>query len=370
MLLTLLVTVLLLPSAVLAAPADNSAAPVPLPGGVADPAGKTGYLANDKGGFDAVNLENGELLWDSKDAPRPLVAFDQFLVCQLPLADKPNQVRIVVLDVSQKGKRLLESDPVVFPDWVSVGLRHGRSFTSEGRIHKGELLLKWDAHAFYAGGAAPTPEIVKRAKMDASGVARVSLETGKAEQLEADKVPAEVAPKLPRELEKVASQQYWTGRDWKTTPFVAGNTVSALALNDTGGETAKLTLKRWELATGKELEAVELLKGKSLWPQVSPDGRYVFVHQALVKEQLPEGDYAWWVFSLEDGKQVAKLPYEQGLTTVLGPRAYFLVTGPRKGPPMGINAAQPRQIKAVDLKTGKTEWERPIEPQRTLPPLP
>jgi hypothetical protein len=343
---------------------------VPLPGGVADPAGKTGYLANDKGGIDAVNLETGELLWESKEAPRPLGASDQFLVCQLPVKEKANQVRIVVLDVSQKGKRMLESDPVVFPDWVSVGLTHGRTFASEGRLHKGELLLKWEAHAFYAGGAAPTPEIVKRAKKDASGVARVNLETGKVEMLEADKVPPEASPKLPRELEGVVSQQYWTGRDWKKAPLVVGNTLCALAVSDSGGGTAKLTLKRWDLATGKELEPVELLQGKSLWPQVSPDGRYLFVHQALVKEQLPEGDYAWWVFGLADGKQVAKLPYEPGLTTVLGPRAYFLTTQPRKGPPVGGALVQPRQIKAVDLKTGKTEWERPIEPQRMLPPLP
>ena len=44
---------------------------------------------------------------------------------------------------------------------------------------------------------------------------------------------------------------------------------------------------------------------------------------------LPPGDYAWWVYSLETGKQVAKLPYSGALTeaTVLGGRLYHLSGG-------------------------------------------
>ena len=120
------------------------------------------------------------------------------------------------------------------------------------------------------------------------------------------------------------------------------------------------------------LGTVTLLKGKSLWPQVSGDGKYVFVHQALVKEQLPPGDYAWWVFSLETGKQIAKLPYDGQLTeaSLLGDRLYHLAGG--QGRPVfgGGERVVPRSIKAVDLRSGKLLWERPVEGQRFLPPLP
>jgi outer membrane protein assembly factor BamB len=360
--------------AVAAGAKETDTAAVILPGGVADAAGKTGYLANDKGGIDAVNLETGELLWDSKEPGKPLIVRDQRLIIQVPVKDKPNQVRILALDVSKKGKRVLESKPVVFPDWVAVGLTHGRTFSSRGWIHKGDLLLVWNARAFYAGGAKPTPEIERRARKNAAGVARVNLESGKVDMLDADKAPKETGPKLPKELESIKSQQYWTGTDWKTTPIVAGKIVAALALKQAGGRQT-LNLKRWDLATGKEVETVSLLTGKSLWPQLAPDGRHLFVHQALVREQLPEGDYAWWVFSMETGKQVAKLPFvggSQGMT-VIGPRAYFMVAGERKGGrPFGGPGAfdQPRLIWAVDLKTGKKLWERAIEPHRELPPLP
>ena len=42
---------------------DASQGPVFLPGGVADPAGKTGYVTNATGGIDAIDLEGGRLLW-------------------------------------------------------------------------------------------------------------------------------------------------------------------------------------------------------------------------------------------------------------------------------------------------------------------
>lgn len=367
--LPLLAAALLL-SAAHAAPVPKDDTPpfVPFPGGIADPAAKTAYVVNTAGGIDAIDLDKGETLWDTKDPAKPLAVAGKKLIVQVAVAGKANAVRLVVLDTAAKGKKLSESDPVSFPDWVSIGGGYGRSFTSSARVEDGALLLTWDARAWYAGGAPPPPEVEKAARKHETGVAKVSLESGKVEMLAADKAPA--GPKLPKELEKVASRQYWTGSDWQTKPLIAGKVVSALDVKDQGGDKAVMSLKRWDLATGKEEETVKLLEGKSLWPQVSGDGRHVFVHQALVKEQLPAGDYAWWVFDLETGKEVAKLPYEGALAepVVIGSRLYYLVSGPRKIGPMPM--VQPRSVKAVDLKTGKVAWEHAIEGVKILLPLP
>jgi hypothetical protein len=174
---------------------------------------------------------------------------------------------------------------------------------------------------------------------------------------------------LPESLAKTLSHQYWTGSDWKTELFVVGKTVSALTVKEAGGLGA-MALKRWDLDTGKPLETVELLRGKALWPQLSIDGGYLFVHQGVVKEQLPPGDYAWWVFSLETGKQVGKFPFESVLNNVVvyGSRAYHLVDGKVKFQPGPT--VQPRSLRAIDLMSGKILWERPVEGQKVLPPLP
>jgi hypothetical protein len=120
------------------------------------------------------------------------------------------------------------------------------------------------------------------------------------------------------------------------------------------------------------LDEKELLQGKSLWPQMGLDGKHLFVHQALVKEQLPEGDFAWWVFNLETGERVAKLPYETLQSpVVLGTRLYYSYAKPMKG---GFNPGgfreQERAVRAVDLKTGKVEWERPLAGIKFYPPPP
>jgi hypothetical protein len=353
------------------APEEKVVAPIPLPAGAADPDGKVGYLSGSKGVVEAVDLEKGELLWQTKEQARPLVAFDHFLAALVQVPGKANSVRIRILDVKQKGKLVLESQPIVFPDWVSVSVTYGRTFSSHARVEKGKVLLSWKANAFYAGGAPPPPEVIAAARKEAAGVARVNLKTGTVVMAAADRTPDGPGKQLPDELKKITSQQYWTGSDWKTTPFLIGKTLSALSVKDQGGGVAEMSLKRWDAASGKSLETVTLLKGKSLWPQVSGDGKYVFVHQALVKEQLPPADYAWWILSLETGKQIAKIPYDQPLTeaTVLGDRLYHLAGGgvPRFGT---VEHVSPRYIKALELKSGKLLWMRPVEGQRHLPPLP
>lgn len=159
-------------------------------GGVADGAGKVGYFPNPTGGIDALDLTTGKVLWTSKEASRPLLALNDRLVAQRTEKNKANQVRIVILDGAQAGKRVLESQPIVLPDWVSVEVAYGRSFRGSARAEAESLLLTWEARAFYAGGARPTPEIEAAARKEASGVARVDLANGKIEKLTADQIKA------------------------------------------------------------------------------------------------------------------------------------------------------------------------------------
>jgi outer membrane protein assembly factor BamB len=363
------VPVCLLASTAGAAPVSRpSADSIPLPLGAAAPDGKVGFFANASGGIDAVQLANGELLWETKEATRPLAVWAGKVVAEAPVAGKANALQIVLLD-AESGKRLRISDPVVFPEWVSIGLTHGRSFTSWARMDRDTLLLSWEARAFYAGGVPPTPQIIERAKKQASGLAKIDCTSGKIEMATLPPAPAG-RPDVPEELREVKSQQYWTGREWKTAPLVVGNIVSALEVQSKGGMEAVLRLKRWDRASARELDTVELLRGKALWPQVSLDRRHLFVHQALVKEQLPPGDYAWWAFDLQTGKQIAKVPFEPGMTdmAVVDGKLLYLSTASTRGP-RRFDLSE-RKVHAVDLASGKELWQRAVEPQRLLLPLP
>jgi hypothetical protein len=88
---------------------------------------------------------------------------------------------VVLLDLDGQGEVALTSKPIVFPDWVVVTTAAGEDFSFEVWGNVNELRLKWEAHARYRGGAAPSFQIQQQATHDASGVARVNLRTGRVE---------------------------------------------------------------------------------------------------------------------------------------------------------------------------------------------
>src|SRR5438270_912813 len=92
---------------------------VKIPGGVADAAGKVGYVQSPKGGVDALDLATGKVLWSSAEFARPVALVKDQLVVQVPEKGKANAVRLVVLDAGKQGERGRASDVIQFPDWVS-----------------------------------------------------------------------------------------------------------------------------------------------------------------------------------------------------------------------------------------------------------
>lgn len=176
--------VLVIPLAALQA---QDVRPRELPGGgVASPDGKVGYFPGAAGGIDALDLAKGAVLWSSKDASQPLLATENRLFAR----SSAGGLRVVALDVGKNGKRVFETQPVPLPEWVSIGPNHGRSFQSRARLAGDDLTLAWEARAFYAGGAAPPPQVEEAARKEASGVVRIDVESGKLTVLDAKQIAA------------------------------------------------------------------------------------------------------------------------------------------------------------------------------------
>jgi hypothetical protein len=153
------------------------AAPVHFPRGVADPAGRVGYVA-DGTRVVAVDLVAGRPLWRSDDAGRPLIADGERLAAARPGERVPNVLAIVVLDATREGRTVLVSDPVRFPEWVTVATERRAKFRLRARLQGDLLRLEWEAHARYAGGAPPPPDVSQAAAQDGSGAVEVDLGTG------------------------------------------------------------------------------------------------------------------------------------------------------------------------------------------------
>jgi len=335
-----------------------------IPGGVTDAAGAKGFVVNAERGIDAIDLESGKTLWTYKDGGQPLAVVGDRLLVKVIDAKKSNAARMLALDLAE-GKNVWQSDPLVFPDWVTpgpTGQWSGRSFAAQPVIEKGELWLRWKAHAFYAGGAAPTPEILKASQKDVAGAARVNLESGKVEMLSADKAPPAPEVKVSDEVRKAAGRQVFNGSEMELTVTTAGDYAVAVDV-EPHGATDRVVLKRWDLKTARALDPAMLAEGVGFLTSMAAGA--VLVRSApAAKSGEDAPPWTVTVYSLETAKEKAKFTAEDGTTeaTIIGPRAYYVVQTPLKG---GLNVVgdttQPRTLKAVDLKSGKFLWQHPLE---------
>jgi hypothetical protein len=311
--------------------------PFVIPGGVADPAGRNGFLANVDGGISAIDLRSGKVYWESKRARRPLFVRGERLYASAPAGS--GQLRVVALDVLRNGEIAFESDPIAVPLSTSPHPQTLR-WTSV----KDYLSVTWEESG----------DSVRR------GGALVDLRTGHVQALPDGFAASDETPKSPVDLSKRVIR--WQG-------FV-GVSYKALVLEETAtGQ--KLVLQSWDASTGQAQPAHELLQGERLIVRPTLNDRYLCLRDTLPSPDQKadeRGRHAWSIFDVATGERVARLPFEAGTLAiaVLGSRAYCLVAGGVPGS-LGKAFVNPRVLKAVDLRTGKVLWERPAEGKRLTP---
>jgi hypothetical protein len=342
-----------------------------LPGGLADPSGQTGFFANARGGIDAVDLATGDLLWETAEAQRPLLVVGDRLYAQAGV--RRNRLRVLAFDLTRRGECLLESDPVVFPGWVVTAEAPGRSFTARWRLERNQLVLAWEARA-WSGGSGRLPEVGLAPRKRAAGLARIDLDTGQVETGPAEHAPPAPPIQAPRHLERLAVR--WQG--------VVGPTYTALVLEEVRraestpqgpgviGREQRLVLLTWDRASQIPYPPRELLRGNRLLVQPTVDGKLLCLRDTLPRPDEMVASQArtsvWSIFA-PTGRLVARVPYEPGTEAiaVLGPRAYYLVASPVRGP-LDRPTVRPRRVQAVELETGKKLWERALAGKTLVPP--
>ena len=165
--------------------AANAAAPpapgplwLPLPGGVADAAGTTGYVANPEGRVEALDLATGRVLWESSVPCHPLALVGGRLVGWVPAPplakssveiapqsrpDSPpppsNRFCLVVLDAAD-GRQVWTSKVVTLPEWADVHLSHAHTFAVTAEPSGMGVLLRWEATAWHESGWSATRKLV------------------------------------------------------------------------------------------------------------------------------------------------------------------------------------------------------------------
>ncbi len=180
--------------------ADSKDGPTLIPGGIASPDGKVGFVVNVKGGVDAIQLATGELLATAASARRPLIVWNERLVAQMAVKDNPHAMKLALFDAAQLGSPLLETAAIALPEWASLAKAHAHSFVVESRLVGDALLLRWRAETWYGGGEKLTEAEERAAHKVASGAVKMDLHTGKI-QTRDDREPVELPEaREPREV--------------------------------------------------------------------------------------------------------------------------------------------------------------------------
>lgn len=165
-----------------------------IPGGVADTAGKTGFVGAEQGGLDAVNLQTGQTLWHADGKYTPLLAANGRVYVLEPNGPA-NVLQIVKLDAAH-GRRTVQTQTFALPAWVSTAEGvPGLIFRAQARLENGALVLQWGAVKRRIFGNPPAGGVPK--PLTASGTVRVAA-TGTGVTPQTDTVPTSMPPAPPR----------------------------------------------------------------------------------------------------------------------------------------------------------------------------
>lgn len=315
----------------------ESASPSQFPGGVLDPTGRAVYVSSTSGGIEALDLITGDVLWQSVEAQLPLLVQGDRLYAQAGV--KRNRLRVLAFDLNQKGEAVFESDPLVLPNWVVTANAPGRTWRTTWRMERSALHLHWQAEALLPG-ARPLPQ--RQDRQQAQGGARFDLTNGQVQQSSAASLPAATPFTFPRQLERRAVR--WYG--------LVNNQPRAVLLE--AGKTkaeATLQLLGWDPAKGTIQGPVALLSGHRPIVLASTDHQHLFVRETAPPEDAERVAPLWNICEALSGKALARAPFFPGTEAgvVRYPWAYFLVNG-----------AQIRELRAVDLRSGKAAWRRTL----------
>ena len=302
------------------------------------------YVMKPEGGIAAVGLAQGNELWRSAEAAKPLTVSGDLLVSQAEPKAGESTLRIVTLDTSAGGRPEVQQD-VELPKGVNamIGESLNRSFKAVARVVTGEAAVVWEYAERPQRGARLGQEVLPD---------------------ESAPVPGRDEPGGRRAVKETKEER----RKMKVT-------TGSFRLNLKSGEVSGKRLG----ASGAEQRALRAAQAAAPAsvpgvpePQFrSADGKHV-MHPEQVADDTAWDKYVWTIYDAANGERLGQVKSHVRY-------APFFVTGTLlvtvSGPALRQTeqgaVAEPLQIKALDLTTGEVAWTQPIrDTVNRLPPPP
>lgn len=327
-----------------------------IPFGVADSRGRLGFVKGPQGLIYALDLQNGEEQARSIFPAIPLTIYDDSLIGWRPDLDVANAVGLFAAEILEETLRLSWEQNLDLPSWVRVSTTELDFFRLLANIKGKELIISWEAHSRYPGGAPPPLEVEAAEVRDARGVVYVDPASGNVLRVERhDQIP-ESEPALPALPANRYFVPYLQNEAWETQPWLIQEQDAYLTR--TAGKPGFQLIRR-EIDRDENQIEIHLTNDPNAFAAVTPDGSFIFIHE-------PErGSSSWQVYLVKTGEIVAKLPYEPGTqsVSVLGEQVLYSVT-------QDLGTTQIRTLRCRNLHSGKLIWSFKIDEDFSKSPPP
>jgi hypothetical protein len=329
-----------------------------LPGGILSPDQKVGYFVNINNGIDAINLNDGSVLWTTDVASYPLLATNKWLVVHKRLPPHWNiggafTIATLALD---NGSLIFQSATIFRVPFYPPSYCWGKTnLNFQLRATTDRLFIDWQAQAYYYQGGASPPEGIdalyaqRKARGEDRGTVQIDLNSGVVERLPPEDPVTDTSVKesLP------------SGR------WIAGQKIVDLVRDEIDGQQG-LQLRIRDRYGERNIEKIiELGRGETLHYIVTLDQCYIFVCPDICDVGQP-----WWIFAAETGELLTTVNYDASYKSIdirsiaiFNSKIYYLVD-------QRIDYLTHQSVlKVKDLNSGKLCWEYLVEPPKTEPAL-
>jgi hypothetical protein len=297
------------------------------------------YVMKPQGGIAAVGLAQGNELWNSREAAKPLALSGDLLVGQAEPKPGERALRIVTLDTGENGRAALQQD-VELPQGVNpmIGDAPNRSFRAIARAATGEAAVAWEYAERPLRGMREGKEVLPGESAE----------------------PGRSALEEEEEEEEEGKMEVTAGSfrlDLKS------GEVSAKRLGSS--ETERRALRAAEAAPPASVPGIPE-------PQFrSADGNYV-MHPELAADDTVWDKYVWTIYDAGSGERHGQIKSHVRYAPFFVTGTLLVTTsGPEIRPTEQGLVEEPIQIKAFDLTTGDVAWTQAIrDTANRLPPPP
>jgi hypothetical protein len=303
--------------------------------------------------IDEVDLSSGQILTTSTRGARPLLLYNSILLAQAEPREQNDSLNLVGLNAKDLMVRFETDVPLPSGARPFIDEHLGSSFHVSARFEAGEIVVQWRSVQRRVTGT-PTNE----PPHIATGWARIDPNTGHLTGSGSGEAPVreEEIPATVREL-------VYSGA-LANKPCRVDDLIVAIQYREEGGA-ASAVLRRWGARTGEDLPEVKLFGGELTFRSLSADCRHLLASRAM-------DGWLWSIYSMATGDKVAEMHMS-------APAAQFFIrsdnlfyTAPatmvRAGGQLKIE--QPRKLLAIDLRTDRELWSRPLRETAYLGPYP